>query len=252
MMPSSLFMFDDFALQTRGFTLLMIGIIPAWLLSVILQITTSTFLEYTLLLFPLTTVLWQYIRDHAKKKTKYSASDFNIVAKALFRHYNPKRSVEVDRVTLDRYHRKLSTTVDGWTLPTLDQEKNYTATAEMKYKSAVNWLRENTRDRTRFSRVYAELISYIRQETLLGLRIIGIMMQLVCLAIEIAIGIAKYYFPTIDFYGVVSNFGSRSLILLFVATVVITVYWCFLVTERVLDRTAIAYARALLGAIDFV
>jgi hypothetical protein len=91
--------------------------------------------------------------------------------------------LRVDVITSKRLNERLTQIVPGWHLP-LDGENS--TQAYERYDSARKWLVENTRDRTKFPVVNAELIEYGKQKTLLGVKGIGVLISLILVIFQIA------------------------------------------------------------------
>lgn len=153
------------------------------------------------------------------------------------------RDSRIDGYTKRRYHEFLQSTIPGWTAPpTSETEAENPAKADEAYASASRWLRENTRDATKYPRIADELIAYGFRRNCLGSRNYGLSVAILStVAAWILVGISKGYF----------GWPVSALQLLSVALDVVFIwYWLMVVKPDWVRDAADAYARALLAACE--
>jgi hypothetical protein len=80
----------------------------------------------------------------------------------------------IDSYTKARYHRRLEAIVPGLKLPTEAEERSDGSRADACYTSAVNFLREHTRDKSKYPMVYADNVAYGYARNLLVMKPWGI------------------------------------------------------------------------------
>jgi hypothetical protein len=84
------------------------------------------------------------------------------------------RSSRLDRITLTRYHAKLSALLPDLIIPTAADEARNPTEASKIYDSCVLYLRENTHDSKKFPLVLAENINYGFRRNLWASKTIGL------------------------------------------------------------------------------
>lgn len=87
----------------------------------------------------------------------------------LLRH----RDATINETDKARYHRRLAEVVPGWTIPTPESEAADPDGADIQYRTATAWLRERTRDTSRFPVVAGENASYGFHRNLCALQVPG-------------------------------------------------------------------------------
>lgn len=155
----------------------------------------------------------------------------------------PVRSdCNLDEQTKARYRRRLEEHVDGWQAPSQANEESDTKGAMATYDSAVRWLRDRTRDRRRFHLVFAENVSYGFRRNLFGLRWVGRLVALICVAVNCG---SLYHWTEVT-GGPISVLGIASLGF----SVGMTAVWFAVVKQQWVRDAADGYARGLLEACD--
>ena len=91
----------------------------------------------------------------------------------------------LDKYTKQRYHKWLDGKIDGLNLPKVEGEVKDRTDADLKYQSAINFLREFTRDKTRYPAVYRDNVAYGFARNLLAIRVIGVLVALLCVVINL-------------------------------------------------------------------
>lgn len=100
---------------------------------------------------------------------------------AILRH----RDKVLDKYTKQRYHKWLDGKIDGLKLPKLEDEIKDQTDADLKYQSAINFLREFTRDKTKYPAVYRDNVAYGFARNLLSIRVMGLLVALMCVVINL-------------------------------------------------------------------
>lgn len=125
--------------------------------------------------------------------------------------------------------------------PTAEDEQLQPDKAQEFYMQAFGWLRENTRDTDAFKLLFNENISYGYYRNLLGLKPIGILLNLLSLCAAFAIVQNQPEFASLS-TGKLVLFGGLSAIHL--------MYFVFGVSRRALLDASAIYARQLVLSID--
>lgn len=100
---------------------------------------------------------------------------------AILRH----RNQVLDKYTKQRYHKWLDGKIDGLNLPKVEDEIKDQSDADLKYQSAINFLREFTRDKTKYPAVYRDNVAYGFARNLLSIRVMGLLVALMCVVINL-------------------------------------------------------------------
>jgi hypothetical protein len=124
----------------------------------------------------------------------------------------------------------------GLPAPTADDEANRPHDAHAFYDQAYGWLRENTRDTEAFKLLFNENISYGYYRNLLGLKPIGILLNLLSLGTAASI---VHYQP--DF----ASLSNGKLVALIGLTAIHLGYFVFGVTRKAMLDASSIYARQL-------
>ena len=142
----------------------------------------------------------------------------------------------------------------GYALPTQGEEEADPIAADEKYKNAIGYLLEATRDASKFPLVSAENANYGFRRNLWGLRSIGIPIAVVLAFVSwvlLLLTIWERPWPN-PWWDVFVNYDSRALIWILVglANTGITVVWIFLVKSSWVKITADTYARQLMKSVE--
>jgi hypothetical protein len=140
--------------------------------------------------------------------------------------------------TKARYCTFLAQHVNGWIVPTPEDELRDTAEADARYESAVVWLLEYGRDRKRFPLVFKENVSYGFRRNLYGLKPFGIALSIASTGLN---GIGLYL------AGTSATTIQISSLLISIAFVAI---WLLVINPNWVRDAANGYARALLACCD--
>jgi hypothetical protein len=164
---------------------------------------------------------------------------------AILRH----RDQVLDKYTKQRYHRWLDGKIYGLNLPKLEDEINDQTDADLKYQSAINFLREFTRDKTKHPTVYRDNVAYGFARNLLSIRVMGLLVALMCVVINLyliwsALSISQLSSGLETFkdylFGIGSGFASMLFFFAFL----------FIVNGSFVKERAIRYARTLLESCE--
>lgn len=150
----------------------------------------------------------------------------------------------IDELTKARYRRYLEENVGGWKAPSRPEEAADQQAAISTYDSAVQRLKEGTRDRRdrpHFDLVFKENVSYGFRRNTYGLRWIGRLVAVLC----VAVNGGSLYFSACVKGDPVSILGAGSLLF----SLVMTIFWLW-VNQRWVRDAANGYARALLAVCD--
>lgn len=158
------------------------------------------------------------------------------------------RTNHLSGVTRARYHAFLTQSIPGLTLPTAAQEAADPAHADDCYRSATEWLKEQSRGKAPL--VPRENISYGFRRNLLGLRTFGLTMCVVSLAggcffLWLSAGMPKVA-PLQSMFAAANGLQKGALSFAVVALCA----WPLIVTRPWVREAADAYAQALLGYCD--
>lgn len=140
--------------------------------------------------------------------------------------------------TKKRYHEYLNEKIENINLPlSLEEEKADSSSME-KYRSAIDWLRSETRDKKKYPLVYGSLITYGFVRNLYGIKNIMIILYTIVLGIQI--------FTIEEFkasHVIINWYPQYVCFTVFISFIVIFI---FLVTEKTLKRAAYSYAERIL------
>ena len=91
----------------------------------------------------------------------------------------------LDRYTKQRYHKWLNDKIDNLDLAALEDEEKDPVDADLKYQSAINFLREFTRDKAKFPAVYRDNVVYGFSRNLLAIRKFGLLISFTCMSVNL-------------------------------------------------------------------
>jgi len=192
------------------------------------------------------TLVMHCVRDPGKALEEQLVKQWDgLPSTAMLRH----RDVRIDRITKARYRAYLTRVVPRLSQISPEIEKSDPSSADESYDSAGNWLRAQTRDRTRFGLLFRENVGYGFRRNTLALKRCAKWIDgagfLLCVAVialtlsGVPVGIAAL------FSGVVVRLGC--------AAGIFGLHWCvfqFGIRERWVRVAAERYARQLLETCD--
>lgn len=154
------------------------------------------------------------------------------------------RDSNIDSITKTRYHAILAKKI-GRALPSPDEENNNPDYSDQVYSSCVAWLLEHTRDRSRFSLLFAENVHYGFCRNAYALRPYAIGVALSCLiAMVISQGILSHGWEPGVRAIPMGAWGSG------LTSLAALVVWVVFIKEGVVCQASETYARTLLRACD--
>lgn len=147
-------------------------------------------------------------------------------------------------VQKEAFRQKLHTLIPNLTLPTARAERANPAKADAIYERTCTWLRENTRDKTKFRLVMAENIRYGFIRNLLALKTPALILASTCLFITVW-QLTPYFTPALR----LAELPPLKIALL---VFLMGYIWALeeFVTLHEMRRAAKGYARQLLAAIE--
>lgn len=125
-------------------------------------------------------LLTQLARDAGKAGEEKLLSRWGgLPSISILRH----RDSRLDALTKARYHKKLASLVKEAKAPTIESEQANPKAVDEVYSAWSNYLRVHTRDTKKFALLFQENINYGYRRNVWGMRIIGIFLALLSLAI---------------------------------------------------------------------
>lgn len=155
----------------------------------------------------------------------------------------------IDKYTKRRYHKWLSGKLDGLKLPNTEEEKYDPEDADSRYKSAINFLREFTRDKEKYLAVYRDNVNYGFSRNLLAIRNFGLSISLLCVLANLyflwpQLGYYQNGADTVglkvNFFGVGAGFAS----------IIFLVSFLFIVSSKFVMDRGFRYAKTLLESCE--
>jgi len=152
----------------------------------------------------------------------------------------------LDEHTKRRYHRWFENKLENLTFPSESEEIDNPDEADQKYISAINYLREFTRDKNKFPMVYSDNVAYGFSRNLLAIKPFGLMMAISSFLVNIVFVAKLLKSENITVNESISNslligFGSVIISLLCI------LIFIFIVNHKFVQARAIRYAKSLLG-----
>lgn len=95
------------------------------------------------------------------------------------------RDQVLDKYTKQRYHKWLDGKIDELNFPKEEDEIDNQTDADLKYQSAVNFLREFTRDKKKYPAVYRDNVAYGFARNLQSIRMMGLLVALMCVVVNL-------------------------------------------------------------------
>lgn len=159
----------------------------------------------------------------------------------LLRHGNEQLDEESKR----RYHRILGAKADI-NMPTAEDERREPKGADAKYKSAQQWLIQNTRDKSKFQLLFNENVTYGFRRNGYGLRRIGL--ALCVISAVWAMGSAP-----LDSLSAILHFISIPKVSIqLYASGFMALVWLLFFTKQTVRAAAFAYAEELLRSCELI
>ncbi|WP_152910776.1 ComEC/Rec2 family competence protein [Bacillus sp. 522_BSPC] len=151
----------------------------------------------------------------------------------------------LNKETKNRYHQKLRllTNVD---IPTKERELEDPLEAIQKFNSCIDYLRQRTRDKAKYSLIFNENVSYGQARNLLGLKTFGLTICSILIAIQL--------FSIYKNYGVGLNISAVPIfeIISVIITVLFLSFWIFFVSAKQVYNAGVNYSKALLESSEHI
>jgi len=155
----------------------------------------------------------------------------------LLRH----RDKTIDAITKARYHRILSESLHNLDVPSEHQENENPSQADDVYASCTEFLKETTRDHSKFPLVFQENTNYGFRRNLWGMRPAGIILSIVG---TVVCGVLVFFRLLESAGDLLIPFSSTIL------SAVLLSFWICRFTASWVRMAAYVYARQLLAACD--
>lgn len=232
---------DSYRIQARLIPSLLV-VLPAGLGVLAFQPAKSTLLNAlagVVTSFGLTILLEQFGRDLGKKKEPYLFKRFGGRPTTLQLSHGHS---SLEPATLKRYHLRLAKLIPGMRMPTPRDEDIARDAAFETYESCTRFLREKTRDKTKFRLVFAENVTYGFRRNLWAMKPAGVFVS--------ALGIAAC---VVSIGCRTTTFDAEHLTVPLVCLgicVWLLVAWFLRITVKWVEVAANEYAGQLLAACD--
>ncbi len=155
----------------------------------------------------------------------------------------------IDKYTKQRYHQWLSEKLGNFKLPSVEEEKNDPEDADSRYKSAINFLREFTRNKEKYPAVYRDNVNYGFSRNLLAIRSFGVFISFFCVIANLSFLCALFDYYQADvgtvelnanFFGIGAGFAS----------VIFMAAFLFIVNKNFVRDRGFRYAKTLLESCE--
>lgn len=144
-------------------------------------------------------------------------------------------------ITVNRYHSKLTSLVDGIKLPTREEEEKNPDFANEVYESCTAYLRAQTRDREKFRMVFEENVNYGFRRNLWGMKPLAFLFIVISLLIVLTQVHPDWLDP--------KKVKPVIFVVLMLDAALLLIWWQ-VITPDWIKTAADAYARQLLSACD--
>ncbi|WP_180644567.1 hypothetical protein [Acinetobacter bereziniae] len=162
----------------------------------------------------------------------------------ILRHSNN----ELDKYTKQRYREKLVSLVSNFKNVTERAERSNPANADQYYISAINYLKEKTRDSKKYPLILKENMNYGFSRNLLAFKTTAIVIILASLLISLSIIFVKFKDKYVDINSL-SLLPSEYYVLI-ILHIIFLLIWCFMINETWVKVRAYAYAKRLLSSCE--
>ncbi len=151
------------------------------------------------------------------------------------------RDETLNERTRKRYHEQLAVLVPGIRIPSARSERERPDAADSVYASCVDWLRERTRDRTKFRLVFEENVSFGFRRNLWAMKPAGLTLA----ALGFAISGARLAFDLLS-----SNAPSVETGTALFLSVALGTWWVLRIKPAWVAEAANSYAKAMLACCE--
>jgi len=148
----------------------------------------------------------------------------------------------IDEHTKARYHAFLEDKIPNWETPTRTEEMESPEKIGDRYRSAVRWLREHTRDTKKYPLVFNENTSYGFRRNAFGIKYFGII---------ISLSVCVFLLEKLTYFSLKQLISEEiQYFLVALLSIALLFWWIFGVTKKSVYMAAQGYARALLAVCD--
>lgn len=148
----------------------------------------------------------------------------------------------LDTHTKTRYHNYLAEQINGWVVPSVENEQQNQGKADALYDSAVRWLLEKTRDTKKYRLLFKENVSYGFRRNAKGIKWFGV----VCTIISLVLIFVSIY-PSTEYLNIKKYILEYSSSFFSIITLL---WWLFVVNDAWVKDAAESYALRLLTACE--
>jgi len=156
----------------------------------------------------------------------------------------------LDSHTKKRYHRWLEARVPDLELPDASMELNTVDDADEVYISATNFLREFSRDKTKYPMVYSDNVAYGFSRNLLVMRWLGFGISFISVMLNLGFLYFGYFGQSYPNYIQANTaeflFGLGAMC----TSILLVVLFAFFVNKSYVHGRAIRYAKSLVAVCD--
>jgi hypothetical protein len=182
-------------------------------------------------------LLTHLVRDKGKQKeAKLFEKWDGMPSVVIFRHCDSR----IDAITKARYHNRLSTMCQTVS-PTIENEQTDKKGTDIIYTAWSNYLRGQTRDKSKFNLLFQENINYGFRRNIFGVRRLGIIVSFLCVLANIGWGYTTYKSGVSLIINQFISIGTSGILLM---------CWVFVFSTEWVRVPANAYAERLTEAID--
>ncbi|MCU4422381.1 hypothetical protein [Acinetobacter lwoffii] len=155
---------------------------------------------------------------------------------------------ELDKYTKQRYREKLVLLVSNFKNVSERAERANPTDADQYYISAINYLREKTRDSEKYPLILKENMNYGFSRNLLAFKSTAITIILISLAISLLIIVVTFKDKYVDINSL--SLLSPQYYVLVILHIIFLLFWCLMINETWVKVRAYAYAKRLLSSCE--
>lgn len=155
---------------------------------------------------------------------------------------------ELDKYTKQRYREKLVSLVSNFKNVSERAERANPTDADQYYISAINYLREKTRDSEKYPLILKENMNYGFSRNLLAFKSTAITIILISLAISLLIIVVTFKDKYVDINSL--SLLSPQYYVLVILHIIFLLFWCLMINETWVKVRAYAYAKRLLSSCE--
>lgn len=155
---------------------------------------------------------------------------------------------ELDKYTKQRYREKLVSLVSNFKNVSERAEKANPTDADQYYISAINYLREKTRDSEKYPLILKENMNYGFSRNLLAFKSTAITIILISLAISLLIIVVTFKDKYVDINSL--SILAPQYYVLVILHIIFLLFWCLMINETWVKVRAYAYAKRLLSSCE--